>query len=179
MDSLSFLSSDLVGAPVWAWAMFAIIVVALLAFDLGVLHRKAREIPVGESLVLSAGYIAVRSALPGQIVTIGTAVVSLVNEDSWILANFKETQLRRVRPGDPAEITVDMFPGQVWKGRVAAISPATGSQTALIGPDNATGNFTKIVQRIPVKIMPEKGQDTSMLRPGMSASVTIQPGKRT
>ena len=125
----------------------------------------------------AAGYVASRNVLPGQMVTPGTAVISLVEQAPWIQANYKETQLTFVRPGDPAEIRVDTFPDRRWNGHVLAISPATGAQTALIGPDNATGNFTKIVQRIPVKVALDASQDLSLLRPGMSAVVTIRPNK--
>lgn len=123
------------------------------------------------------GYVASRNVLPGQMVTPGTTVISLIEQAPWIQANYKETQLTFVRAGDPAEIRVDTFPDRRWNGRVLAISPATGAQTALIGPDNATGNFTKIVQRIPVKVALDASQDLSLLRPGMSAVVTIRPNK--
>jgi membrane fusion protein (multidrug efflux system) len=139
----------------------------------------AAKISAGYTAVVApvAGYVASRNILPGQLVTPGATVVSLVQQYPWVQANFKETQLSRVRPGDPVEIRVDMFPGRVWHGRVAALAPATGSQTALIAPDNASGNFTRIVQRIPVKVIPDRGQDVTVLRPGMSAAVIIRPGK--
>jgi membrane fusion protein (multidrug efflux system) len=139
----------------------------------------AAKISAGYTAIVApvAGYVASRNILPGQLITPGATVVSLVQQAPWVQANFKETQLARVRPGDPAEIRVDMFPGRVWNGRVQALAPATGSQTALVVPDNATGNFTKIVQRIPVKVVPDQGQDLAALRPGMSAAVTIRPGK--
>ena len=94
----------------------------------------------------------------------------------WIQANYKETQLRHIRPGDPAELRVDAYSDVVFKGRVDQLSPASGSQFALLPPDNATGNFTKIVQRVPVKIVLEPGQaDADRLRPGMSVIATIRP----
>jgi membrane fusion protein (multidrug efflux system) len=128
-------------------------------------------------LAPSAGYIASRNVLPGQMVAPGTTVVSLVQQDPWILANYKETQLTHVRAGDEAEIKVDTFPGRSWKGHVLLIAPVSGAQTALLPPDNATGNFTKIVQRIPVKITLDPNQDLGSLRPGMSATVTVKTGK--
>jgi membrane fusion protein (multidrug efflux system) len=92
----------------------------------------------------------------------------------WIEANYKETQLTNMRQGDTADIRIDTFPGVVLHGRVAEISPASGSQFALLPPDNATGNFTKVVQRIPVKIVLDPGHPLqNTLRPGFSAVVTV------
>ena len=83
--------------------------------------------------------------------------------------------MRYIRPGDPAEIRVDAFPGMVWKGKVEELSPASGSQFALLPPDNATGNFTKVAQRVPVKIMLDDSNNKSdRLRPGLSVVATIQ-----
>jgi membrane fusion protein (multidrug efflux system) len=84
-------------------------------------------------------------------------VVDLVKDDVWIQANYKETQLTNIRPGDVAEIKVDSFPGVVLHGKVVEIAPASGSQFALLPADNATGNFTKVVQRLPVKIALDPG----------------------
>jgi membrane fusion protein (multidrug efflux system) len=92
----------------------------------------------------------------------------------WIEANYKETQLTNMRPGDRADIRIDTFPGVVLHGKVIQISPASGSQFALLPPDNATGNFTKVVQRIPVKIVLNPGHPLqNVLRPGFSAVVTV------
>jgi membrane fusion protein, multidrug efflux system len=121
------------------------------------------------------GVVGERKVRLGQLVSPGTQVLSLVESDPWIMANYKETQLARVRRGNPVEITVDALPGVVLKGRVAEIAPASGSQFTLLPPDNATGNFTKIVQRIPVKIVLEP--DTKVLerlRPGMSVIPKIK-----
>ncbi len=79
--------------------------------------------------------------------------MAIVNNDYWIVANFKETQLEDIKPGEEVEIKLDAFPHHTFKGRVDSISPASGAQFALLPPDNATGNFTKIVQRVPVKIV--------------------------
>jgi membrane fusion protein (multidrug efflux system) len=93
----------------------------------------------------------------------------------WVQANYKETQVRHIRPGDPAELRMDAFPGVVFKGKVDQLSPASGSQFALLPPDNATGNFTKIVQRVPVKIVLDRGQPAAArLRPGMSVIATVR-----
>jgi membrane fusion protein (multidrug efflux system) len=93
----------------------------------------------------------------------------------WVVANYKETQLRNVRLGDKAEVTVDGIPGVVFTGHVETISPASGSEFSLLPPDNATGNFTKIARRIPVKILLDPKQDlTDRLRPGMSVVASIK-----
>jgi membrane fusion protein (multidrug efflux system) len=127
------------------------------------------------------GVVSERKVRAGQLVSPGTQILSLVQPDVWIQANFKETQLRHIRPGDPAELRVDAFSDAVFKGKVEQLSPASGSQFALLPPDNATGNFTKIIQRVPVKIVLERGQATDgRLRPGMSVIATIrtQAGKQ-
>ena len=92
----------------------------------------------------------------------------------WVMANYKETQMTRIRLGQPVRVTVDAFPGTVLHGHVDSWSPASGAQFSLLPPDNATGNFTKVVQRIPVKIVldPNSGID-ELLRPGMSVIATI------
>jgi membrane fusion protein, multidrug efflux system len=121
------------------------------------------------------GIVSERQVRPGQLVSPGTQVISLVQTDVWVEANFKETQVRHIQTGDPAEIRVDAFTGVIFKGRVDQVSPASGSQFALLPPDNATGNFTKIVQRIPVKIVLDPGQATlGRLRPGLSVIATVR-----
>ncbi|MBV9249093.1 MAG: HlyD family secretion protein, partial [Acetobacteraceae bacterium] len=92
----------------------------------------------------------------------------------YVIANYKETQLTHIRPGQRAEIRVDSFPGVVLHGHVASWSPATGAQFALLPPDNATGNYTKVIQRVPVKIiLDDDGGLADRLRPGMSVESTI------
>jgi len=121
-----------------------------------------------------AGAIGERHVQEGQLVAPGMQLVDLVKGDVWIQANYKETQLTNIRKGDPADIRIDTFPGVILHGKVAEISPASGSQFALLPPDNATGNFTKVVQRIPVKIVLDPGHPLQdRLRPGFSAEVTI------
>jgi membrane fusion protein (multidrug efflux system) len=100
--------------------------------------------------------------------------MTFVASTRWVAANFRETQLTNIKVGDPAEIRIDVYPGKVIKGRVLEIAPASGSQFALLPPDNATGNFTKVVQRVPVKIALEDSSLTSQLRPGLSAVVTVK-----
>ena len=120
------------------------------------------------------GVVGERKVRVGQLVSPGTQVISLVENDVWVQANYKETQLTNVSKGDSAVITVDTFPGLRLKGHVIEVSPASGSQFALLPPDNASGNFTKIVQRIPVKIVIEHDQrELDRLRPGMSVIVEI------
>jgi membrane fusion protein (multidrug efflux system) len=120
------------------------------------------------------GIVGERKVRAGQLVSPGTQVLSLVQQQPWVQANYKEDQLRNIREGDPAEIRVDAFPGVVVRGKVGKISPASGSQFALLPPDNATGNFTKIMQRIPVKILLDNQQgSTDRLRPGLSVVVTV------
>jgi len=126
------------------------------------------------------GVVGERKVRIGQLVSPGTQVISLVENDVWVQANYKETQLTNVSNGDSAVITVDTFPGLKLKGHVEEIAPASGSQFALLPPDNASGNFTKIVQRIPVKIIIDHDpRAADRLRPGMSVIVEINAsGKR-
>jgi membrane fusion protein, multidrug efflux system len=122
----------------------------------------------------TAGAVGERHVQEGQLVAPGMQVVDLVKGDVWIQANYKETQLTNIRKGDIADIRVDTFPGVALHGKVVEIAPASGSQFALLPPDNATGNFTKIVQRIPVKIALDPGHPLQgRLRPGFSVVVTI------
>lgn len=122
-----------------------------------------------------SGIVGERKVRPGQMVSPGTQVLSLVQSESWVQANFRETQLRHMQPGAPAEISIDAFPGVRLKGKLAQVAPASGSQFALLPPDNATGNYTKIVQRVPVKIVFDAGQpETKRLRPGLSVIVKVR-----
>jgi membrane fusion protein (multidrug efflux system) len=123
----------------------------------------------------ASGFVSERRVRPGQMVSPGTQVISLVQSDVWVQANYKETQVRHMRAGDPANIRVDAFPGVTLKGKVDQVAPASGSQFALLPPDNATGNFTKIVQRVPVKIVLDSGQATvGRLRPGLSVIAIVR-----
>ncbi|WP_199259919.1 HlyD family secretion protein [Paracoccus binzhouensis] len=113
----------------------------------------------------------------GQYVTAGTALVSHVGPDVWVIANFKETQLHGVRVGDRATFTVDAMQHRAFTGRIEAFSPATASEFSLLGSSNATGNFTKIVQRLPIRISIDPGQAMSeYLEPGLSVVVTVDEG---
>jgi len=124
------------------------------------------------------GIVSERKVRAGQLVSPGTQVLSLVQREVWVEANYKETQVGHIRAGDPAEVRVDAFPGVILRGKVDHVSPASGSQFALLPPDNATGNFTKIVQRVPVKIVLDGGQPgTERLRPGLSVIAIIRTAR--
>jgi len=120
------------------------------------------------------GTVGERQVRAGQLVSPGTQVMTFVENIRWVAANFRETQLTNIKVGDPAEIRIDTYPGKVFKGKVLEIAPASGSQFALLPPDNATGNFTKVTQRVPVKIALDDSTLTSQLRPGLSAVVTVR-----
>jgi membrane fusion protein (multidrug efflux system) len=120
------------------------------------------------------GTVGARTLRVGQYVQAGTQLMAVVPLDAvYVVANFKETQLTHVRSGQPVEITIDSFHGTKLRGHVDSLSPASGLEFALLPPDNATGNFTKIVQRVPVKIVLDDRSLTGLLRPGMSAEPTI------
>ena len=142
----------------------------------------ARAEAIEQQAELNLGYTAITAPIDGvvgnrtlrigQFVQAGTQLMSLVPATgAYVVANFKETQLTFVRKGQQADISVDMFPGRVVHGHVDSLAPASGQEFALLPPDNATGNFTKVVQRIPVKIVLD--QTPIELRPGMSVIPTI------
>jgi membrane fusion protein (multidrug efflux system) len=120
------------------------------------------------------GTVGERQVRPGQLVSPGTQVISFVALTKWVQANYRETQLTNVKIGDPAEIHIDEYPGQLIRGKIVEIAPASGSQFALLPPDNATGNFTKVVQRIPVKIALDDSTLATKLRPGLSVVATVR-----
>ena len=120
------------------------------------------------------GTVGARSLRVGQYVQAGTQLMAVVPLDAvYVVANFKETQLTHVRDGQPVELRVDGFHATTLKGHVDSLSPASGLEFALLPPDNATGNFTKIVQRVPVKIVLDDHSLKGLLRPGMSAEPTV------
>ena len=122
-----------------------------------------------------SGIVGNRAGRVGQYVKPGTQLLSLVPLPYvYVTANFKETQLTHMRPGQGAEISVDAYPDQPLTGRIESFAPASGAQFSLLPPDNATGNFTKIVQRVPVRIaLPAEGPLARLLRPGLSVTVTV------
>ena len=122
----------------------------------------------------------VTSIQMGRYLTAGMAVFSIIGTETvWVDANPKETDLTYMRAGQPVAITVDAFPSRRWRGKVAAISPGTGAQFAILPPQNAAGNWIKVVQRVPLRIEFEPGQDLHRLRSGMSATVEIDTGHRS
>lgn len=139
--------------------------------------RDLARINIGYTRIVSPadGVVGQRRVYPGQYVGVGTQVIAVVPLTGlYVLANYKETQLTHLAVGQPAEVRVDTFSGVRLRGRVLSWSPGTGSQFALLPADNATGNFTKVVQRIPVKIgLDDVAGLDGRLRPGMSAEVTI------
>jgi membrane fusion protein (multidrug efflux system) len=122
-----------------------------------------------------AGVAGNRAGQTGQYVKPGTQLLSLVPlPHVYVTANFKETQLTRMRPGQQAQVSVDAYPDQALTGRVESFAPASGAEFSLLPPDNATGNFTKIVQRVSVRIaLPANGPLARLLRPGLSVEVTV------
>ena len=125
------------------------------------------------------GIVAKRSAQPGQYVSPGQQLMAVVPlDDIWVTANFKETQLRNMRPGNPVEIQVDAY-GRTYTGHVESIAGGTGAVFRLLPPENATGNYVKVVQRVPVRLRLDKGQDTDrQLRPGMSVVPKVNVRER-
>ena len=122
-----------------------------------------------------AGIVDKRTVEPGQVIQAGQPLLSIVYiSHLWVTANFKETQLQNMKVGDPAEVSVDAFGGKKFPGHVDSIGGATGARFSLLPPENATGNYVKVVQRIPVKIVFEPNQDWQMLRPGMSVNVEVR-----
>jgi membrane fusion protein (multidrug efflux system) len=123
------------------------------------------------------GTVGERQVRAGQLVSPGTQVLTFVAENKWVQANYRETQLTHMKAGDAAEIRIDEYPGQVFRGKVLEIAPASGSQFSLLPPDNATGNYTKVVQRIPVKIALEDAAQAAKLRPGLSVIATVRSSR--
>jgi membrane fusion protein (multidrug efflux system) len=139
--------------------------------------RDLAEINLGYTRIVAPvdGMAGQRQVQAGQYLSVGTQVISVVPlPNVWVIANYKETQMTHVREGQAARVTVDAFPGAVLHGHVDGWSPASGAQFSLLPPDNATGNFTKVVQRIPVKIVLDSDPAAAwLLRPGMSVIATI------
>jgi membrane fusion protein (multidrug efflux system) len=122
------------------------------------------------------GTVAQLELNPGQLVLAGQRIAELVTDSTYAVANFKETQIARIKPGQPVTVEVDTYPGLKLRGRVESITPATGSRFSLLAPDNSLGNFVKVTQRIPVKVTWEHVPAEVTLRPGMTAEVRVQVG---
>jgi membrane fusion protein, multidrug efflux system len=154
---------------------------ALAQRDRALATRRQAELNLSYTSISAPvdGTVGARSLRVGQFVQAGTALMAVVPLDSvYLVANYKETQLADVRPGQTVDIEIDSFPGKVLHGHVDSLSPASGLEFALLPPDNATGNFTKIVQRVPVKIAFDDKALVGLLRPGMSAEPTIDTRTR-
>jgi membrane fusion protein (multidrug efflux system) len=121
------------------------------------------------------GIVSRKGINAGQVVQPGQPLIAIVQvDDVWVTVNFKETQLKNVRAGQRATVKVDAYGGRQYTGRVDSIAGATGARFSLLPPENATGNFVKVVQRVPVKIVLDPGQDREhLLRPGMSVTPTV------
>jgi len=121
------------------------------------------------------GVVSRKTVEPGQVIQPGQPLMTIVTLDPvWITANFKETQLEHMRPGQRVTVKVDAYGGKTFTGRIDSIAAATGARFSLLPPENATGNFVKVVQRVPVKIVLDQGQDSQqLLRPGMSVTPTV------
>jgi membrane fusion protein (multidrug efflux system) len=139
--------------------------------------RDAAALQLSYAVVVAPmdGIVAKKSVEVGQLVQPGQPVMTVVPlNDVWVTANLKETQTRDLKPGDAVEVEVDAYPGHTFHGKLESISPATGARFSLLPPDNATGNYTKVVQRIPVRVRFDgRGEPNFPLRPGMSATVRI------
>jgi membrane fusion protein (multidrug efflux system) len=124
---------------------------------------------------LVSGVVSKKSVEAGQLVQAGEPLLAIVPlEDIWVVANFKETQLTQMHPGLRASISVDAYGSHAFKGHIESIAAATGAKFSLLPPENASGNYVKVVQRVPVKIVLEKGEDPNhILRPGMSVYPTV------
>ena len=122
-----------------------------------------------------SGWVSKKTVQVGQVVSLGQPLLAIVpREDIWVIANFKETQLKNMRPGQRADVSVDALGGRKFHGRVDSIAAATGEKFSILPPENATGNYVKVVQRVPVKIVFDPGQDPEhLLRPGLSAEPTV------
>ena len=138
---------------------------------------KQAELNLQRTRVIApvAGIVSRRSVEPGQVIQPGQPLMTVIPLDRiWITANFKETQLTAMRVGQRVVVEVDAYGGREFQGKVESIAAATGSRFSLLPPDNATGNFVKVVQRVPVKIVLEGNQDPErLLRPGMSVTPTV------
>jgi len=151
------------------------------ALEQAIAERDLARLNVGYTELRAPidGIVGNRSAQLGAYAAIGSQLISLVPARGlWIDANFKESQLARMRPGSPATVKVDSMPGQVFRGHVLSVAPATGAQFSVLPPENATGNFTKIVQRVAVRIMLEDEAATfGQLRPGLSVTAKVKVAK--
>jgi membrane fusion protein (multidrug efflux system) len=164
---------------------------AQLGLDKANIHTATAEVQMNEAIVRQAklnlsytrvtapesGFVTHRTVEPGAYVQPGQSLLAIVPREVWVVANFKETQLARMRPGQPVEIKVDAWPGHTFTGRVDSIQAGSGARFSLFPPENATGNYIKVLQRVPVKIVFDKASlsDPNMvLGPGMSVEPKVR-----
>lgn len=146
---------------------------AEVAQDEALLDAAKLQLSYARLVAPADGFISKLSAHEGQLLQPGQAVAELVPATTYVVANFKETQVGRMHPGQRAEVSIDAFPGRTVQGRVQSISAGTGARFALLPPDNASGNFVKVVQRVPVRIAWEKPPADLALRAGLSSDATV------
>ena len=152
---------------------------ARVAQKQGELETASLNLSYTRIVAPSDGYITKKSVEPGNYVQPGQALLAVVTlEDAWVTANYKESQLTQVKPGQQVEFTVDTYPGRSFQGTVESIMAGTGAAFSMLPPENATGNYVKVIQRIPVRIAIDKKSDPEhLLRVGMSVVPTILTGK--
>lgn len=144
-------------------------------------HDMARR-DLNRTVVVApaAGRIAKKNVDPGKYVQAGQTLLAIVADHTWVVANFKETQIEKMTVGQPVEVKVDAYPGKVFRARIDSLQPGTGAVFSLLPPENATGNFVKVVQRVPVKIVFDKPQDQAYpLWPGLSVVPTVDISRPT
>jgi membrane fusion protein (multidrug efflux system) len=142
------------------------------------LEQAALNLSYTKVCAPTAGSVTAKAVEPGIFISVGQPLLALVREDKWVTANYKETQLTSMRPGQPATIKVDAYPGVVFTGHVDSIQAGTGAAFSLFPPENATGNYVKVVQRVPVKIVFDKPPDPNYpLGLGMSVEPQVQIGQ--
>jgi membrane fusion protein, multidrug efflux system len=129
-------------------------------------------------LAPTTGRITRKNVEPGSYVQTGSALFAIVPPDVWVVANFKETQLDQMRPGQPVDVRIDAYPSLDLHGKVESIQSGTGSRFSLLPSENATGNYVKVVQRVPVKILLDLPKDAPELTPGMSVVPTVHVDSR-
>ncbi|MGA2052206.1 MAG: HlyD family secretion protein [Opitutales bacterium] len=138
-------------------------------------HQAELNLSYTHLVAATPGHITRRSVEPGSYVEVGETLLAIVQPDTWVLANFKETQLAHMRPGQPVTISVDAFPQFTLKGHVDSVQSGSGARFSLLPPENATGNYVKVVQRVPVKIVFDGPlPDGCVLSPGMSVVPTVK-----
>lgn len=137
--------------------------------------RDLAAIQLADTRVIAPanGVVGTRAIVAGQLVQAGQPLFNMISDEVWVVANLKETDVANVKPGQAVTFEIDAYPGFAFKGKVESLSPASGALFSLLPPDNATGNFTKVVQRIPVRIQVDSADPAHPLRPGMSAFVTV------